>query len=104
MSTTRGKYRVDMVIGHAGKINRDQSNEHSEHRQDSDTVRRWLPASLRNRLLFFTASARSTHKHSIYVWSLIRNWITKVQANEIEAHIRQLKKKDYMGSADHGLI
>ena len=76
------------------------SYEHSEHRQDSDTGRRWLPASLRNRLLFFTTSTRSTHKHSInfYVWSLIRNWITKVQANEIEAHIRQPKEKIIWGA------
>ena len=73
-----------------GEIENGESSDEGDRINDDELLRRWLPTSLRNRLLYFTVTT-TTAKHKSYVRSLIEFWIKRVDANDIE--INHSKKK-----------
>ena len=72
-----------------GESEAGESSDQSDGIND-ELLRRWLPTSLRNRLLYFTVTT-TTAKHESYVRSLIDFWIKRVDANDIEINHRKQK-------------
>ena len=74
-----------------GEYENGESNNQFDGNDDDEERRRWLPTSLRNRLMHFTKTDITT-RYEWYVRSLIECWIKRVDANKIEVGYRTRSK------------